>query len=328
MQLAKTVATSVRSNEIVRTIVDFAMVPIVVLAGIPLRLFRGIGVGSLPNSLKALRRVGIYPVRDHYYEPLFNDAHLKQPLGEPRDLPAISWRHDQQIAFLERLDRREELFECLFQVQPRDGLTFVIENESFASGDAEFLYQFIRHVRPERVIEIGSGESTKVASIALRRNARESGRAISHTCIEPYEAAWLESLDVQVIRSKVEHVGVSLFRQLSAGDLLFIDSSHMIRPQGDVLFEFFDILPALQSGVFVHIHDIFSPRDYPDGWIRDEVRMWNEQYLLEALLSNTSRYEIVAALNYLKHSEYERLLQVCPFLEVEREPGSFYIQVK
>jgi hypothetical protein len=94
-----------------------------------------------------------------------------------------------------------------------------------------------------------------------------------------------------------------------------------------VLTEYLQIFPKLNKGVYVHIHDIFTPKDYSKNWVVDDVRFWNEQYLLEALLTNTNRYEIVAALNYLKHHHYDQLLKVCPYLTMNREPGSFYFKV-
>jgi hypothetical protein len=83
----------------------------------------------------------------------------------------------------------------------------------------------------------------------------------------------------------------------------------------------------LKSGVFIHIHDIFTPRDYLAKWVVDDVKFWNEQYIVEALLSNTNHYEIVAALNFLKNDHYDSLIKVCPYLDKEREPGSLYIKV-
>ena len=102
----------------------------------------------------------------------------------------------------------------------------------------------------------------------------------------------------------------------------------MVRPQGDVLKEYLGIFTRLASGVYIHIHDIFSPRDYPRQWVVDEVRFWNEQYLLEALLSNSNRYEVIGALNYLKHSQYDRMKEICSYLTADREPGSFYMKVR
>jgi hypothetical protein len=141
--------------------------------------------------------------------------------------------------------------------------------------------------------------------------------------------AWLESFsEIDVIRRKVEDCDLDWSKSLGPGDLLFIDSSHIIRPQGDVLKEFLEILPQLASGVYVHVHDIFSPKDYLREWVVDEVKFWNEQYLLEALLSNSDRYQVVGALNYLKHRHFDRLNEVSPYLTEDREPGSFYIKVR
>jgi hypothetical protein len=137
---------------------------------------------------------------------------------------------------------------------------------------------------------------------------------------------WLERSGVRVIRERVETVDQALFRSLEAGDLLFIDSSHVIRPQGDVLCEFLEILPQLRPGVAVHVHDVFTPRDYPRSWVVDKVRLWDEQYLLEALLSGSRDWKVLGAVNCLKHDHFTALQAACPFLTRDREPGSFYIE--
>ena len=129
-----------------------------------------------------------------------------------------------------------------------------------------------------------------------------------------------------VIRQKVEGLGKAVFAELEKGDILFIDSSHIIRPQGDVLFEYLESLPSLNRGVIVHIHDIFSPKDYLKEWVTNEVRFWNEQYLLEAFLTCNRDWKIIGALNYLHHNHFERLQEKCPFLTKDREPGSFYVE--
>jgi len=272
--------------------------------------------------------MGLFPIRDHYYQPLFNDAHLTKSLTEVRRLPGIDWRHKSQVSLLSELRFADELLALHLDRLPKSDIDFSLENTWFESGDAEFLYSMIRHVKPSRVFEVGSGNSTKIVRLALKKNAIETGLVPEHVCIEPYEMPWLEQLGVRVIRERVEDVGLELFSQLEPNDLLVIDSSHMIRPQGDVLFEYLELLPSLPSGVFVHIHDIFTPRDYPEQWVRTNVRMWNEQYLLEALISNSDRYEIVAALNYLKHAEYVQLATVCPYMTSESQPASFYIRVR
>jgi hypothetical protein len=291
--------------------------------------YRNTGSAQLPQTTKALKRIGLFPIRKHYYEPLFDESLLTRPLSEDRVLPGIDLNVTGQLNFLRKLDHSCELTAMELDKKSSDPKAFYINNGNFESGDAEFLYQFIRTVKPNKIVEIGSGHSTKIARLALLQNQAESGAKATHTCIEPYEMGWLEKLEeISVIRKRVEDCSLDWSTQLAAGDLLFVDSSHMIRPQGDVLTEYLEIFPQLASGVYIHIHDIFTPKDYKHSWLAEEVRFWNEQYLLEALLSNTDRYEVVAALNYLMHHNYEDLKSVCPYLTPERDPGSFYIRVR
>lgn len=132
-------------------------------------------------------------------------------------------------------------------------------------------------------------------------------------CIEPFENDWLTKLNVEVKRQKVEDIEVSFFQSLTENDFLFIDSTHMIRPQGDVLFEYLTLLPTINKGVVVHVHDIFTPRDYMEEWLKEGVNFWNEQYLLEAFLTYNSEFEILCAVNYLKHNHFKELSKVVLF---------------
>ena len=169
-----------------------------------------------------------------------------------------------------------------------------------------------------------------MAAQAIRRNKQDDpAYTCQHVCIEPFEAPWLEKLGIQVMRTLVEEVNADLFASLNANDILFIDSSHIIRPQGDVLAEYLDILPLLKPGVWVHVHDVFSPRDYPKEWIVDAVRFWNEQYLLEAFLSYNSQFKVIGALNFLKHHYPAELTGKCPVLAQQMascEPASLWMQ--
>jgi predicted O-methyltransferase YrrM len=270
-------------------------------------------------------RVGVFPLLDHYYEPQFVTGELRIPLSEERSLPGIRWNIEGQLDLLDQLRFADELTGIPATGDEPD--QFRMKNGSFESGDAEYLYQIIRLIRPRRLFEIGSGYSTLVAMRAIRRNREEDASYdCKHICIEPYEMPWLERTGVAVVRKRVEDLDVALFSELRSDDILFIDSSHVIRPQGDVLFEYLELLPTLADGVIVHIHDIFSPRNYPPLWIVEDVKFWNEQYVLEAFLSNNHDWRIIGALNYLRHNHYDRLKAVAPYLTPDREPGSFYIQ--
>ncbi len=306
-------------------LVDLLAFPLVYPAAFLLKVVRCAGVARMPWCRRALMHVGVFPIHRHYYEPQFDHRVLRRPLSEERSLPGIDWNEKGQMALLELFRFGAEL-EGL-SVDRREPPEFHFNNGTFESGDAEFLYQWIRLRKPRRIIEIGSGYSTLMAARAVRRNAADdTGYTCRHVCIEPYEMPWLEKVGVEVIRRRVEDVGLGVFGELESGDLLFIDSSHMIRPQGDVLFEFLEVLPTLRRGVVVHVHDIFTPRDYMREMVIEQVRFWNEQYLLEAFLSGNRAWRVLGAVNLLKHRHYEALKATCPYLTPDREPGSFYME--
>lgn len=140
-----------------------------------------------------------------------------------------------------------------------------------------------------------------------------------------------ESGDITVIRERVEKLSLNLFTNLKENDILFIDSSYIVKPQGDVLFLILEVLPSLKKGVYIHFYDICTPKDYFDEWIYNQY-FWNEQYFLEAFLSNNENFEIVLAANNLFNKHKERLLEKCPILKQdlkykpEREVGAFWIR--
>lgn len=310
--------------------IDLLIAPLVLLAALLMKLVRRFGIWRMPLAKRIFEQVGVYPIRDHYYEPMYNyKKHLQHPLHDERKLPGININEVGQLNWLRRFNFADELLR--FPSEPTLDRSFYYNNPNFAEGDAEYLYSLIRLCKPKRIIEIGSGFSTLMARAAIEQNIREDAAyRCLHQCIEPYEMQWLDRVDgIEVIRQKVEEVDQILFRQLNANDILFIDSSHVIRPQGDVLTECLEILPNLKAGVLIHIHDIFTPCDYLDHWLLDEVKLWNEQYLLEAFLSCNTHFEIVAALNYLSRHHAEEMSICFPMLRknpAHLEPRSFWIR--
>ena len=307
-----------------KRVIDIIIFPFVIGSAFLLRYIRRSGIKFFPFSKKALLNIGIFPIREHYYEPQFNPKHLSKPLSDERILPGIDWNVNDQLALLKAFNFQDEFADI--SDEPVSENVFYFQNGSFLPGDAEYWYSIIRLKKPKKIIEIGCGNSTKMARLAIDMNKKlDPTYQCKHICIEPYELPNLEKLGVEVIREKVEDVDISFFEQLEADDILFVDSSHIIRPQGDVVTEYLELIPTLKSGVIVHIHDIFSPRNYLERWIVDEVLFWNEQYLLEAFLSFNSEWKIIGALNYLKHNHFELLKEKCPRLTSDNEPGSFYI---
>jgi predicted O-methyltransferase YrrM len=188
----------------------------------------------------------------------------------------------------------------------RNSMGFSLANDYFGSPDAEVLYAMLRRLRPRRVIEIGSGNSTRVMRMAINDGGFQS-ELIS---IDPAPRLEIERVADQILRQPVETISVdSIARQLSAGDVLFVDSSHEIKAGGDVPFIYLQIVPRLPEGVVIHIHDIFYPFDYPREWVIDNGWRWNEQYLVSAMMMFDPGVEVLWAGHYLQRTQRTMLSQ-------------------
>jgi hypothetical protein len=278
----------------------------------------------LGNSREA-RRIwearGVLPLRAHYYSPvILADTVPSEAWEEVDPLAGVDWNEDGQLALLERLAPHApgagELQADLGPDVPR----FTLDNPNFGAGDAETLFAMLRLFAPQRVVEVGSGWSTLVTVAARRAHG-----LAEHVCIEPFEMPWLERLPgVTVERSPVESLPPDYFARLAAGDVLFIDSSHVLRQGGDVVWLYLRVLPSLAPGVLVHVHDIFVPRPYPREWV-EMWRFWNEAQLLQAFLAFNAEFEVLLALNDLAHRHRKELAVVAPsVLDGAAEPGSFW----
>ena len=165
------------------------------------------------------------------------------------------------------------------------------DQDWFPRLDAAMAYAMVRRLRPARIVEVGSGHSTRFMARALQ-DADHTARFLA---IDPAPRAALRGLPVEWLSSTVPDCGAASFQQLAAGDILFIDSSHILMPGTDVDFLLNDVLPALPTGVVLHLHDIFLPDDYPDSWA---WRGYNEQAGAATLLDGrwtplfSSRYAV------------------------------------
>ena len=188
-----------------RVPIDFIFSIIIIPAAYILLLYRILRASRLPITTKILKKIGIFPIRNHYYEPFFDDKLLSYPLDNDRHLPGIDFNVESQINLLNQLTFASELVSLNLKNESNAIDSFYIYNGSFESGDADFLYQMIRHIKPRKILEIGSGNSTKIARLALIKNKSESGNEYEHICIEPYEQSWLEGLEgTKIIRELVE----------------------------------------------------------------------------------------------------------------------------
>jgi predicted O-methyltransferase YrrM len=292
-----------------------------------LRWVRRVKLHRMPRTLALIERLGVFPLNDHFYEPMVRRGELDRTWPRSRSIPGIKIDLEEQWKLLDGFDYRDELQK--FTERPSDPNAFYYDNSYFGPGDADFYYSIIRKNKPKRIIEIGSGYSTRLACAAARANEAEvPGQGARITCIEPFSNdAMLSALDIDLIRTPVEEVDLDLFAKLEPGDILFIDSSHMLRPEGDVLYEIQQILPRVAPGVWVHVHDIFTPRDYPPHWLIDRMSFWNEQYLLEAFLAFNPDFRVAAALNYLCSVDRQRVRSRLPLMDLrpDAEMASFWI---
>lgn len=327
MAVLKGIKTFIRSNFL--GFIGIASVPLVYCSAVILRWVRAHRIHQIDVINRILLRVGVFPIIDHYYEPLINQKHLRYPTSKHRNLPSIDINTSEQLQLLDTFTYQNELQSISFKSDSI--IKYGYDNTYFGPGDAEFLYSIIRLRKPKKIVEIGSGYSTLMAIEAIAKNKSEDvGYTCEHICIEPYENNWLEQCNVKIVRELVENVDVNIFTSLEENDIFFIDSTHMIRPQGDVLYEYFEIMPLLKSGVIIHIHDIFTPRDYPHDWLFYHHLFWNEQYLVEALLSFTDKFKILAALNYLKKDYtdvFHKAFPVSGSGVSTYEPTSFWLKV-
>lgn len=303
--------------------------PITFFVGLYLRLFSMTGPEEIQLSYKWFTKCNWLPVWYHYYQPIIKENMLPknyQQIEYP--LIGIDLVVQSQLALLHKFHYNSEL-EAISLNETQDYQPYY-RNRYFGIGDGEILYSIVRHYKPNRIIEIGSGYSTRFILRAAEKNKSESGASTEIICVEPFENKWLEELGVTVIRKRVEQIELSFFKKLSENDILFIDSSHVIRTHGDVVFEYLSIIPSLPKGVIVHAHDIFLPKGYPLSEITECKFFWNEQYLLQALLSYPSRYKTLLSLNYLSNHHRSDLEKCCPIFQRETEehgPSSFWFQV-
>jgi len=190
-----------------------------------------------------------------------------------------------------------------FAAQKAGHLRYYYDNGYFTFFDGQMYFAMIGHFKPRRIIEIGSGFSSALVLDACDYFELQ----IRLTCIEP-EAQRLRGVlrdndyrAIELIEQKVQDVGRGQFSSLQAGDILFIDSSHLLKTGSDVCFELFEILPILRPGVIVHFHDVSCAFEYPRNWVLDDWRGWNETYAVHAFLMYNSAFKVLFFNDYFGH---------------------------
>jgi predicted O-methyltransferase YrrM len=247
---------------------------------------------------------------------------LKYDFEKQFPLDGVCLSEPQMLELLEKIGRYKAEYS---QIHMNSGYT--------SNGDGAILYGMIREFKPRKIIEVGSGYSTRTAWEASQRNQSEGGVPCRITAIEPYPRQALRNLltsaeTVALIQSKVEDVDAGLFQQLGRGDVLFIDSSHVIKTGNDVHCLYLTVLPRVPVGTLIHIHDIRFPFDYPREWLLSAKKFWTEQYLLQMFLAFNESFEILFAGNYMFRRHPQEMAEALVGLDARGPgwPGSFWIR--
>jgi predicted O-methyltransferase YrrM len=233
------------------------------------------------------RFLKIHITLSSYYSPIPNLFELNHNIFNKKySLSNINYDHKKSKNLITKLLKFKEEY-------------YPIKNLGLSQVDAFILYSFIRYQKPKNIVEIGSGESTKIIYNALKKNNNFK----EFYSIDPYPERISKILNkindkkFFKIKKKVQNLEKSFFFN---ANLVFIDSSHVAKIGSDVLYEIFEILPNLKSGSLIHFHDIWIPGNYPKDIIETGYQFWNESYFLQAFLLHNKKYEVLYLGNYLK----------------------------
>jgi hypothetical protein len=285
----------------------------------------------IPKGAYDLFPKGEYDVvRRDYYSPVPNLELLPDDIWDRRSkLGGVDLRVEAGIELIEN-----ELAEYVreFDVSlegPASPGKFVLRNGNYESVDAELLYAMLRARKPRLVMELGSGFTTLLIGKAARRNASE-GAETRHLAYDPFPRAQIlgEAPPPPTRFEPISATDVPLdaFAQLSAGDILFVDTTHTVKLGSDVNYLVLDVLPTLAPGVIVHFHDIFLPWEYPRQWFEEMQYYWAEQYLLQAFLAYNNEFEVLIPAAAVAKELPDRLAAAVPSFSPGNRPGAIWLQ--
>lgn len=249
-----------------------------------------------------------FPV-GHYYSPYPDLEDIKAREHELFDdtndqYDGINLNMEGQLELLKQLSLYHQ--DIPFPREQTGGMNYYFDNEFYSYGDGVVLYALMRHLKPKKIIEVGSGFSS---SLMLDTNRLFFDDSIQLTFIEPYPLRLntvVKDQSINLIEKQMQDVELSVFKELQEGDILFIDSSHVVKAGSDVQYLFNKILPNLAKGVYVHIHDIPCGFEYPKEWIYARVA-FNEAYMLRSFLQFNNAFEIVFWGAYMQNHHHKEL---------------------
>jgi hypothetical protein len=257
---------------------------------------------------RVAERVGLQVVLKTYYSPIPDLSTLPRGIWDEADpMRGIDFDLDAQIGSL-----HARLGGLIAEFAPADGQGqgYDESNASYPLPDARLLYAMVRDLRPASIVELGSGQTSRVIAQACVANAAE-GVNTSFRAFDPFPINLDDGLPGLscLERTPAQEVGEAIFAELAAGDILFVDTTHTVKIGSDVNRIILRILPLLAPGVVVHFHDICLPYEYSRYLFEDYALYWAEQYLLQAFLAMNPSFEVLyatAALCRDRRAEVER----------------------
>lgn len=285
------------------------------------------------GSNKCLKK-GFLPIPVHFYSPIpdIEDLKKRKIWAKKSELRGINFNLAKQLELMASLGYKFGK-ECHWPVNPTENpADFHIDNAGFSFGCAAVLYTMIREFKPKKIIEIGSGYSSKIIVQAIDAN----GNKCHYTIIDPYPGSYIVNNEVRsnrLIKKRVELTNPKIFDVLDKNDVLFIDSSHTVKIGSDVNFLLLEILPRLKPGVIIHIHDISLPYEYSKTYATNEHfrQFWTEQYLLQSFLICNYDYEILLSMAYIMKHYLSKFRKAFPCYRPEIHKftsSSFWIRRK
>jgi predicted O-methyltransferase YrrM len=258
-------------------------------------------------------KLGFHITRNHFYEPIPDTRTLKEQLWlRQSQLVGIDINEQKQIEMINQFLRFKNEYDNFPKNRTSKAWQFYANNPHFGPVDAEVLYCIIRHFQPKKIIEIGCGYSTYLSAEAILKNEEESRFRADLIAVDPNPNRVMKSgfpgLS-RLITEKIEDVDLEEYKALKENDILFIDSSHVLKIGNDVYHEYLEILPRLNKGVIIHIHDIFYPCEYPKIWVLKMRRFWNEQYLVQAFLAFNNAFEVLWCGSYMHLKHHDKLAE-------------------
>jgi predicted O-methyltransferase YrrM len=285
---------------------------------------------KLHSEFVALKQNLRFVPPGHFYSPIPSLKDVQRDEAKifgsiPTNILGLELHEEEQLKLLNEFVAYYK--EMPFQPQKHEGLRYYYENPAYSYSDAILLHCMIRHLKPKRIIEVGSGFSS---CMTLDTNELYFDGSIATTFIEPYPDLLMSLIkdtdksEIKTIPVRLQDVDLGQFETFEANDILFIDSTHVSKINSDVNRIFFDILPRLSSGVHVHFHDIFFPFEYPKDWVY-EGRAWNEAYLLRTFLQYNNEFRVVLMNTYMEHYHETFFKEKMP-LCLKNTGGSIWIR--